>query len=260
MVIPLGDVNRKGVVAYATLVIIALNVFAFIGEAVLGPRFATSYAATPWEITHGIDLPVPLVLTDDGPRAVQGELNAAELRGNRVIPQGPVPFPVSLTILTGLFLHGSTLHLFGNMLFLWIFGDNVEDVLGPVRFVVVYLLCGVVGSLTQILASPDSVVPTLGASGAVAGIMGVYLVWFPMNRVRLLWFRGALEVPAVWVLGLWIGVQFLRGAVALETVGATGGTAYLSHVGGATTGLIVGFLFRDRARRMRARAEADQPA
>src|SRR5207253_7418953 len=138
------------------------------------------YAATPYEITHDVDLDqpfrVPVPLGEDA----AGRVVVAE----QVIEQGPVPFPIWFTLFTAMFLHGSPLHLAGNMLYLWIFGDNVEEVLGSVRYVIIYLCCGLAGSLAHIAAAPDSYIPTLGASGAIAGVMGAYLVWFPYHRVR----------------------------------------------------------------------------
>ena len=136
------------------------------------------------------------------------------------------------------------------MLYLWIFGDNVEEVLGTLRYVLAYS------------ARPDGqpgadrgarlVIPTLGASGAIAGIMGMYVVWFPYNRVRVLVFRYVIEVPAIVVIGRWIAVQVWQGAGSISHLGRVGGVAYLAHVGGAATGIFVAFLFRDRARRLEA--------
>ena len=110
-----------------------------------------------------------------------------------------------------MFLHGSWMHLIGNMLYLWIVGDNVEEVLGSVRYMIVYLACGLVGSLAQIAAGPDSVIPTLGASGAIAGIMGAYVIWFPHNQIRVLLFRFITVLPAVVVIGGWIAASDLAG-------------------------------------------------
>jgi membrane associated rhomboid family serine protease len=164
-----------------------------------------------------------------------------------VIDQGPVPFPIWLTLLTSIFMHGGVMHLVGNMLYLWIFGDNVEEVLGGVRFLLIYLACGLAGSLAQILANPDSLVPSLGASGAIAGVMGAYLVWFPHHRVRVLVFYALIEVPAALMIGLWIAAQLWHSFTTVDRVGQ-GGVAYLAHVGGAACGIAVGLLYRDLAR------------
>ena len=158
---------------------------------------------------------------------------------------------------TAMFLHGSMLHLAGNMLYLWIFGDNVEEVLGTVRYVLVYLACGLVGTVAQIAASPDSLIPTLGASGAIAGVMGAYVVWFPHNRVRVLVFRFIFEMPALIVVGGWILLQVWEGVGSLGLQNQAGGVAYLAHVGGAATGIFVAWLYDDRAQYIRARNEAE---
>ncbi|MDB5351360.1 MAG: gluP 1 [Planctomycetota bacterium] len=249
MVFPLGDLQRTKIVPFATYVLIALNVMAYFVQLDHGEQFTTSFAATPIEISHNEDIAAPFAI--EIPRRVDllGRDDGAPPR-ERVIEQGPVPFPVWLTLFTAMFLHGSPLHLAGNMLYLWIFGDNVEEVLGTVRYIVVYLCCGLIASLAQIAAAPESPIPTLGASGAIAGIMGMYLVWFPYNRVRVLILRVIVDVPAVIVIGLWIGFQIWQGAGSLGRLGMTGGVAYLAHVGGAVTGIIIAFLFRNDARRL----------
>ena len=127
------------------------------------------------------------------------------------IPHAPSQIPVWLTLFTAMFLHGSPMHLIGNMLYLWIVGDNVEEVLGPIRYIIVYLACGLAGSLAQIAAGPDSIIPTLGASGAIAGIMGAYVIWFPHNMIRVLLFRFITVLPAVVVIGGWILLQIFLG-------------------------------------------------
>jgi membrane associated rhomboid family serine protease len=165
-----------------------------------------------------------------------------------------VPFPVSLTILTAMFLHASPLHLIGNMLFLWIFGDNVEEVLGSLRYVLAYLGFGIAGTLAQVVAAPDSLIPTLGASGAIAGVMGAYIIWFPHNRVRVLFFNFLTEMPAFLVIGAWILLQIAGGYGSLGHLGEVGGVAYLAHIGGAAAGLVVGLLFRDKAIAVQAEA------
>ena len=157
------------------------------------------------------------------------------------------PIPVRWTLLTSLFLHGSWMHLLGNMLYLWIVGDNVEEVLGPIRYFIVYLGCGLMGSLAQIAINPDSEIPNLGASGAIAGIMGAYVVWFPQAQIRVLLFRFITVLPAVIVIGGWIAMQIWLGAGSFEQGADSGGIAYLAHVGGALTGIFVAFLFAERS-------------
>jgi membrane associated rhomboid family serine protease len=248
MVLPLGDVEKTRIVPWATYVLIALNVVMYVAQKLDASGDLTiAYAATPYEITHDVDLTGPV------PVAAPARFDRLEpLPRPAVIPQAPGPYPIWLTLFTAMFLHGSPLHLAGNMLYLWIFGDNVEEVLGTFRYVVVYLACGLIGSMAQIAASPDSLIPTLGASGAIAGVMGAYVVWFPHNRVRVLVLRFITEMPAVVVIGLWILMQLWEGFGSLGSIGEKGGVAYLAHVGGAATGIAAAYLFHDRAEELRA--------
>ncbi len=254
MVLPLGDVERTRIVPVATWVLMALNVAMYMVELELGATFQTSFAATPYEITRGIDIERPFPLTIE-PDEVDGLMPVKP--GNRMIEQGPGPYPIALTILTAMFLHASTLHLVGNMLFLWIFGDNVEEVLGAFRYILAYLAFGVAGTLAQIVAAPDSLIPTLGASGAIAGVMGAYIIWFPHNRVRVLFFNFLTEMPAFLVIGAWILIQIAGGYGSIAHLGEVGGVAYLAHIGGAVAGLVVGVCFRDRAIAVQAEAYRD---
>jgi membrane associated rhomboid family serine protease len=247
MVLPLGDLEKTRIVPIATYTLIALNVVMYLVQTDLGERFTETYAATPFEISHNEDLTEPVQQRVVGPDGRTRIL---------ISEQGPVPFPVWMTMITAMFLHGSPLHLAGNMLYLWIFGDNVEEVLGLVRYLVVYVTCGLVGTLAQVMARPDSVIPTLGASGAIAGVMGAYVVWFPHNRVRVLVFRYITEMPAAVVVGGWILIQLVEGIGSVSHIGRQGGVAYLAHVGGAATGLLVAWLFRGRAAHVRAMNEA----
>ena len=164
--------------------------------------------------------------------------------------------PAEATILTSMFLHGGWLHLIGNMLYLWIFGDNIEDRLGRGRFVAFYLLCGAVAALGQGLADPQSEVPMIGASGAISGVLGAYLVLYPRAKILVLVplfiFITTLRVPALVVLGIWFGAQLLSSLVAAP--GAGGAVAFAAHVGGFVAGvLLIQFFARDR-RRPRRRA------
>ena len=251
MVLPLGDLERTRIVPIATYILIALNVVMYLVEYDQGETFQVSYSATPYEITHAYDItaPVPIVIEPDdvdGLRPIPA--------GREMIAQGPVPLPVQLTLLTAMFLHASPLHLAGNMLFLWIFGDNVEEVLGTFRYVLAYLGFGLAGSFAQIAASTDSLIPTLGASGAIAGVMGAYIIWFPHNRVRVLFFNFLTEMPAYLVIGVWILIQIAGGYGSIDQLGEVGGVAYLAHIGGAAAGLGVGIFFRDRALAVQAEA------
>jgi membrane associated rhomboid family serine protease len=256
MVLPLGDLQRTRIVPVVTYTLIGLNVLVFLVQQQQGDDFTLAYAATPYEITHNEDLNQPMermvrVLVRDA----FGE-GAHWERRREVRPHVASPIPVRVTLLTSMFLHGSWMHLLGNMLYLWIVGDNVEEVLGGIRYLIVYLACGLVGSLSQIVASPDSLIPTLGASGAIAGIMGAYVIWFPHNQIRVLLFRFITVLPAILVIGGWIALQIWLGAGSIRRLGDEGGVAYLAHVGGALTGIVVAFLFYDDARFIKSRNAA----
>jgi membrane associated rhomboid family serine protease len=161
-----------------------------------------------------------------------------EYTSGRDLPPG-IPYPYWSTLLTSMFLHGGWGHLGGNMLFLWIFGDNIEHRIGHVRFILFYLACGIAAGLAHILFNAGSVVPTVGASGAISGVMGGYLLLFPKNRVYVLTYGGVAAVPAVFMLGLWIVLQFVNGVGSVANTPETGGVAYLAHIGGFVAGLIL---------------------
>jgi membrane associated rhomboid family serine protease len=170
---------------------------------------------------------------------------------------GLVPAAFSwMNVFTSMFLHGGFLHVAGNMLYLWIFGDNVEDRMGHGRFLVFYLLCGVAAALAQTITSPDSVVPMVGASGAIAGVMGAYFVLYPRSRIvtliPLFFFFQVIEVPAIFFLGIWFLMQFVSGVGSIGTaIGRnTGGVAFWAHVAGFVAGITGVGLFR-RAERQR---------
>lgn len=242
MVLPLGDEEATRITPWVTYGLIAANVLMYLIQMSRPESFTMALAATPYEIRHNVDLSGLIAL--DRP-ALDEPMGVG---GIPAIPHAEVAFPVILTLLTSMFLHGSPMHLAGNMLYLWIFGDNVEEVLGHWRYALVYLACGVAGSLAQIAAAPESIIPTLGASGAIAGVMGAYLIWFPHNRVRVLLLRVIASVPAVIVIGLWIGLQVMSGLGSLGRIGESGGVAYLAHVGGAVAGIVFALMLRDRAR------------
>ena len=211
---PIGDENAKGVgVAWVTMVVIALNVLAYLLE-INRPdgaiqAFVQAWGVVPREYSAGMDLPPT------------------------------IPYPYWSTLVTSMFLHAGWGHLGGNMLFLWIFGDNIEHRIGHIRFIVFYLACGLAAGIAHILFNSESNIPTVGASGAISGVMGGYLLLFPRNRVYVLTWGGVATVPAVLMLGLWIVVQFVNsvGSVAYTPETEGGGVAYLAHVGGFVAGL-----------------------
>ena len=232
---PIGDENERGHgPAVVTLAFIALNVLVFIflqgGGGPEGDEFTYGYSAVPFEITNGVDL------TEPQPIEVEGQQVA--------VPQEPGPSPIWLTLFSSIFMHGGWLHLGGNMLFLWIFGDNVEHRIGHVLYLVFYLAVGVVASVAQILTNTDSIIPTLGASGAISGVLGAYLVMFPTNRVTVFLFRFLMPVPAIVAIGIWAVFQFISGLGVAAATSETGGVAYMAHIGGFVAGVVAGFFFR----------------
>ena len=232
---PIGDENERGHgPAVVTLAFIALNVLVFIflqgGGGTEGDEFTYGYSAVPFEITNGVDL------TEPQPIEVEGQQVA--------VPQEPGPSPIWLTLFSSIFMHGGWLHLGGNMLFLWIFGDNVEHRIGHVLYLVFYLAVGVVASVAQILTNTDSIIPTLGASGAISGVLGAYLVMFPTNRVTVFLFRFLMPVPAIVAIGIWAVFQFISGLGVAAATSETGGVAYMAHIGGFVAGVVAGFFVR----------------
>jgi membrane associated rhomboid family serine protease len=186
-----------------------------------GETFLASYAAIPYEITTGHDLLATKYLP------IGGEYVP--------IQNGPGPSPIQLTLLTSMFMHGSWMHIIGNMVYLLIFGDQIEDRLGRVKFLLFYLLAGISAGLAQVWVAPFSPLPCVGASGAIAGVLGAYLILYPSNAIRVLFFRSIIHLPAFLVLGMW---GFMQVAGHLGTPGEQGGVAYMAHIGGFITGLL----------------------
>ncbi len=154
------------------------------------------------------------------------------------------PFSDFLTIFTSMFMHAGWLHLGGNMLYLWIFGDNVEDRFGHGKFTIFYLLCGLAATGAQLAFSLGSKVPNLGASGAIAGVLGAYILMFPQEKVRVLQGQRVIQVPALIVIGIWIVLQFFSGIGSIANTAQTGGVAYMAHIGGFLAGFLLTFVFR----------------
>ncbi|HVF09394.1 MAG TPA: rhomboid family intramembrane serine protease [Abditibacteriaceae bacterium] len=243
---PIGDDNQdRHITPYVTYMLIAINVAVFVFLQVPNDAFTYGYSVIPQEITRGIDLTTP-----------QG------IQHN--IPQAPGPSPIYLTIFSAMFMHGGFMHLASNMLYLWIFGDNVEDALGHAKFLIFYAVCGVAATFAQIVTAPYSVIPTLGASGAIAGVLGGYLLMFPARSVRvLIGYMGIVAMPAIIVIGLWIALQFMNGFGSIAITRQTaeqGGVAYFAHIGGAVAGLLLVSLFRNDASRRRAQQRISYPA
>jgi len=237
MVLPLYDDNTdRQITPVINYAIIALNIFVFVVLQGLGSNdgFTYSFSTVPAEILQGRDIVTP----------------AREViyAGQQItIPGlGPTPGSVYFTLFTSMFMHGGFMHLAGNMLFLWIFGDNIEDRLGHVKYVVFYLLCGVIASLahvftTGVFATDQSalLVPSLGASGAISGVLGGYILLHPKRRVTVILFRFLTDVPAYVAIGLWFAFQLISGLGILGGGNQQGGVAYAAHIGGFLAGLIL---------------------
>ena len=210
---PLGDDNSgRRLTPVVTYALIAINVLVFVVFEAFNPnidQFILRWGTVPAEITAGRGL---------------------------------------ITLITSMFLHGGWAHLGGNMLFLWIFGDNVEDAFGHPLYLAFYLITGIAASLAQVLLGPSSTIPGVGVSGAISGVLAAYIVMFGSNRVRVLMGRAITAVPAYFMIGLWIVLQFINGFASITNTSETGGVAYGAHVGGFIAGLILTFLLRGFAR------------
>jgi membrane associated rhomboid family serine protease len=221
---PLGDENHDRVITpYVNYAFLAINILVFLLLQGMGGNDAFSYAYSlvPREITNGVHISGVQVVSDS-----TGDVGQ--------VRHYATPLPVYFNFLSSMFMHGDFMHLFGNMLFLWIFGDNIENMLGHLRFAAFYIVCGIAAALAQIVMDTDSIIPMLGASGAISGVMGGYILLFPKNRVRALIFSIFTTVPAYVALGLWIGMQIIQGYFAPP---GQGGVAYAAHIGGFLAGL-----------------------
>jgi len=231
MLFPISDDDRHLTKpAYVTWALLAGNVALFIVQ-LTHPMFTYGWSVIPMEIVKGIDLVTPQLVNRAGGQPVE-------------IPQVAGPTPIYLTLLSSMFMHGGYAHIGGNMLYLWIFGDNVEHRFGHVRFLIFYLVSGLAASAAQIATGPDSVIPNLGASGAISGVLGAYMVMFPRNRVNAVLFFRILTVPAVVVIGMWAAMQFVSGAGSITKTEQTGGVAYAAHIGGFVAGALIALICR----------------
>ena len=205
---PIGDDDSsRRTTPIVTYVLIALNLLFFFVELSGGEPFIQQWSVVP----------------------------------RRLLANPGADFP---TIFTSMFMHAGWLHLGVNMLYLWIFGDNVEDNFGHLKFLIFYLICGVAATLAQLAFSAGSNVPNLGASGAIAGVLGSYLVLFPRGQVKVLMGRGVIPMPALVVIGLWIVLQLVSGIGSISSSAQTGGVAYMAHIGGFVAGLVLTFVLR----------------
>ncbi len=242
--IPLRDNIDSRTTPYVNYALIAICVVVFLFQ--IGDetgRMIERFGMIPGRVAHP-DTPVmirdqQIVVTPVGYMLEEFER-----------PAERSPVPAWLTLLTCVFLHGGWLHLIGNMLFLWIFGDNVEDRLGHVRYALFYLVAGVVASLVHLLSGPESTIPTIGASGAVAGVMGAYLLLYPHAKVLtvipIFFFLHMMVIPAPFFLGIWFVLQFFQGVASVGSV-QSGGVAWWAHIGGFVLGFVVIWICKQRS-------------
>jgi rhomboid family protein len=219
--LPIGDDDSdRRFAPLINYVLIAINILVFVFLQGMGgnEKFTYAFSTVPAEILTGKDIAVGVL--------------------------EPTPVPVYLTLITSMFMHGGWAHLLGNMLFLWVFGDNIENRIGHIRYLIFYLVCGIIASLSHVFVSgSDSLIPSLGASGAISGVLGGYLLLFPSRRVRVIMGRGITQVPAFVVLGIWIVFQVISGMGMLGGNETGGGVAYAAHIGGFIAGLALIKLF-----------------
>ncbi len=219
--LPIGDDDSdRRFAPLINYVLIAINVLVFVFLQGMGgnEKFTYAFSTVPAEILTGKDI-------------AAGVLE-------------PTPVPVYFTLITSMFMHGGWAHLLGNMLFLWVFGDNIENRIGHIRYLIFYLVCGIIASLSHVfVAGSDSLIPSLGASGAISGVLGGYLLLFPSRRVRVIMGRGITTVPAFVALGIWIVFQVISQLGVLGGDQGGGGVAYAAHIGGFVAGLALIKLF-----------------
>lgn len=239
---PIGDDNSdRTITPYVNYILIALNVIVFVflqGFSGDG-AFTYSYSTVPAEILSGHD-----IVTDS-------QIFTDPTTGQRFSMPGLgiTPIPVYFTLITSMFMHGGVAHIAGNMLYLWIFGDNIENSLGHKRYLLFYLVCGIIASLSHVFATKvlgqNLLVPSLGASGAISGVLGAYILLFPQRRVTMFFVRFITHVSALWAIGIWIVFQIVSG---LGMLGGSdsGGVAYAAHIGGFVAGLVLIKLFLPR--------------
>jgi membrane associated rhomboid family serine protease len=237
MIFPIGDDNAdRTITPIVNYLIIAINILVFVVFQGLGSNdnFTYAFSTVPEEIVTGRD-----IVTRD--RVMRDPMTGQTIQ---VPGLRPTPGSVYLTLLTSMFMHGGIAHIFGNMLFLWIFGDNVENRLGHVRYLIFYLTCGIIASLAHVfvmVAAGNPLIPSLGASGAISGVLGGYILLFPRNQVRVIMLRVLTTVPAFVAIGLWFAFQVVSGLGLLG--GQDTGVAYAAHVGGFIAGLILVKIF-----------------
>jgi len=232
---PIGDDNSdRTTTPYVNYLLIALNVIVFVFlQGMSGDNsFTYSFATVPGEILSGRDIVT-------GAKVLTNPYTGDHFTMPGL---GPTPVSVYLTLITSMFMHGGWAHIAGNMLYLWIFGDNIENAMGHKRYLIFYLLCGIIASLSHVFASKflgqNLLIPSLGASGAISGVLGGYILLYPGRRVTMFVFRFITHVSAFWAIGIWIVFQIINGLGMLGGSEA-GGVAYAAHIGGFVAGLVL---------------------
>jgi membrane associated rhomboid family serine protease len=221
---PIGDDNSDRIrTPFVNYIFVGINILVFLLLQQVGSNepFTYAFSLVPQEITSGIDLTGAQVVRDS-------------LGNSGRIEHFATPLPVYFNFLSSMFMHGDIMHIFGNMMFLFIFGDNLENLLGHVRYAFFYIVCGFAAALAQIMMDTDSIIPMLGASGAISGVLGGYILLFPQRKVRAIIFNFLTTVPAFVALGIWIVYQLITGYFSDPS---TGGVAYAAHIGGFFAGL-----------------------
>lgn len=242
--IPISDDNPTRTTPYVVYALIILNVFVYLINNVGAGPFGRlwNFSMIPYSVIH--DMRVIPIINQFG--------QIAGFQKDMAIG----PHPQWITIFTSMFMHGGLFHIGGNMLFLWVFGNNIEDVLGHAKFLLFYTACGVLAAFAHIASNPNSMIPTVGASGAIAGMLGAYLLLYPQARVNTLVFLGFfvthVEIPAIFVLGVWFLTQLTGVAGSGGTIG--GGVAYWAHIGGFVAGLVIIYLMGGRGLAQRRRS------
>lgn len=243
MLFPIGDENadrRTTPVVNYVLILLNIAVFVFLQGLGSNLNFTYAFSTVPGEIIRNRDI------------VTSSRVLVQPVTGQEIEMPGlqPTPIPVFLTLITSMFMHGGIAHIFGNMLFLWIFGDNIEDRLGHLRYAIFYLVCGILAGLAHVFTTvafagneQSLLIPSLGASGAISGVLGGYLLLFPTRRVTVLLSYFITHVPAFIAIGLWFVFQLISGLGMLGAGSAAGGVAYAAHIGGFIAGLILIKLF-----------------
>jgi membrane associated rhomboid family serine protease len=243
MLFPIGDDNSdRHLTPFVNYTLIAINIIVFVFLQGLGNdlNFTFAYSTVPAEILSGSDIVTDSKMLQD---PITGQ--TVELPG-----LAPTPIPVYLTLITSMFMHGGIAHIAGNMMYLWVFGDNLENAMGHSKYLLFYLVCGIIASLCHVFTTAytnqSGLIPSLGASGAISGVLGGYLLLFPSRSVHVWLMWGIMSVPAFVALGLWIVFQVINGMGMLGGEEA-GGIAYAAHIGGFIAGLILVKMFVNRA-------------